>query len=288
MGARNQIRWLPDASADRRARHPAFDTDRPRLDRALCRDRHSVEDSWSELGAARRRNRGRGFRGPAKLSPAAGRFENRKERSPPILSVRPALLRRLRSDASEAVGPQGLAAKDCRQIAAHVRHSLQRAPRPGRAHDVRTCVPAWSGGDRIEAHRSALPAWAGRPLAQGEGRAPAGVHHSGLHPLDRRERDGGGPAARLLRPGNAHVCRTRRHRLFRRSGQMVSQRARQDCVSKTHTGKHSARGFRKERALGEAPARRRNRISRLDHGQAHSTILVQGAPGRPSAGGHRP
>ena len=95
--------------------------------------------------------------GHSELLAAAGGFEHGTARPLPLLRVRPALLRRLRSDASDAIGSQGVAAADRRRTAVGLAYSLQRASRRGRADDVRACLPPRSRRHRVEAERSALP-----------------------------------------------------------------------------------------------------------------------------------
>ena len=70
----------------------------------------ALEEARAQLRADGRRDRGGGFRGHSELHPAAGGLELGPARSLPLFPVRPALLRRVRSDQSDAAGSQGAAA----------------------------------------------------------------------------------------------------------------------------------------------------------------------------------
>ena len=179
---------------------------------------------------------------------------------------------------------QGLAGEDHLAARARFAAALERTPRPGRADDVRACLPPRPRGHCLQARRSALPAGPRRPLDQDEEHLAPGIRDRRLHPIHGRDQVDRLAAARLLQGWQASVRGRRRHWIFGAASEIAAGRAGKTPCRQAAIRPRVAGGLGQDHPLGCAQARVRGRIQRLLSRRAGASGLIQGIARGPSPG----
>ena len=293
LAARDQARRLPDARAHRGRQRAAADARRPRLDAALPRARGGARGAPRRRRAARRRGRRARRAGPQPLPAAPERAEggtvaiSTSTCSISCTSTAATCATRRSSSASE---PLRSPARRLRGATA-IRYSDHVQ---GDGAGVLRARRASSGAEGIVSKRATAPYRSGRTrdwLKVKCGQRQEFVIVGFTEPAGLARRARRAAARRLRRRGHASLRRQGRHRLRRRDAARAAQRLgalERETPLRSPT---RARGAR--RALGDAEARRRGGVHRVDGATARSAIpsfiaLARATSRRPRSGGRCP
>ena len=198
LAARDQVRRLSPAGADRGGAGEAADPQRARLDGEVRQG--SDGGVQGPAGGDRHDRRRTGGREPERrvgLLAAAGRPERRPRRPFRLLRFRSDASRRLRSARDAAGAAQGSLGAAARRRARD--RALQRAFRAGRRPDPAACLPVEPGRRDLEAARRRLPVWPRQELGEIQMLPAPGIRGRGLCAVHHLAQGHRLPGARLLR-----------------------------------------------------------------------------------------
>ncbi len=286
MAARGEVRRLSHRGACRRRRGQALHPHRPRLDASLRQPRRcGALRPRREVGGDRRRDRRARQGWCLHLLRAAARAFRRQRRADDLLCLRSSLARWRGHQARTVDRPQGEASRPPARPRRGRTAAAQRAFCRARQGAAGACLPYGPRGRRLETGRRALSQRPWPRLGEVEMHAAPGVRDRRLPAFASRGPRHPLAGAGLSQGRQATAGRSCRHGLFRsRDGR---SHAEASCVEGEIRALFRRGRQGERRRVGEAGARRRNRVPFLDERRQYTSGFLPGPAGGQAGRGDR-